>query len=223
MGKRGPKPKGKVKIMWSPNFAYALGLLATDGCLSNDGRHIILTSIDKDQLDNFNLCLGTNFHIGTKSSGAGKKAYVLQFGDVLLFNFLEQIGITKKKSLTIGEVQIPDVYFWHFLRGCFDGDGCTYSYMDPRWKSSFMFYLSFASSSLKFIKWIQDNVNKRIALTSHVSVSPRPINAHYQLKFSKYSAVKLIEKMYEKSAGMYLKRKRLKIDQSLGMMALKVS
>jgi hypothetical protein len=27
MGKRGQKPKGKIKIKWSANFAYAIGLL----------------------------------------------------------------------------------------------------------------------------------------------------------------------------------------------------
>jgi hypothetical protein len=31
MGKMGPKPKGKVKIKWSANFAYAIGLLTTSG------------------------------------------------------------------------------------------------------------------------------------------------------------------------------------------------
>ncbi len=30
MGKRGAKPQGKVKIKWSPNFAYAVGLITTD-------------------------------------------------------------------------------------------------------------------------------------------------------------------------------------------------
>jgi intein-encoded DNA endonuclease-like protein len=219
--KRGTKPMGKVKIKWSAKFAYALGLLATDGCLSGDNRHIILTSKDKDQLENFNRCLKTNYYIGIKRNGEGKEAFVLQFGDVLFFKFLEQIGITKKKSLTMCKIKIPDKFFWHFLRGCFDGDGCTYSYLDPRWKSSFMFYLSFASSSLNFLKWIQDNVRKKLDIVSHISVSNRPKNIHYQLKYSKYSALKVLEKMYYQSRGMYLKRKRLKIDQSLGNIAFK--
>jgi len=41
--KRGPKPKGNVAISWNPEFAYAIGLLVSDGCLSKDGRHINLT------------------------------------------------------------------------------------------------------------------------------------------------------------------------------------
>jgi hypothetical protein len=53
MKKRGQKPKGKVKIVWSSNMSYAIGLLTTDGCLSSDGRHILLTSKDKEQLNNF--------------------------------------------------------------------------------------------------------------------------------------------------------------------------
>jgi len=54
MGKRGVKPKGKVNIKWSPNFAYAIGLLVTDGNLSPDGYHLNLTSKDLEQIKN--LC-----------------------------------------------------------------------------------------------------------------------------------------------------------------------
>lgn len=53
MGKRGPKQKGKVKIEWSADFAYAIGLLASDGCLYNDERHINFTSKDIEQINNF--------------------------------------------------------------------------------------------------------------------------------------------------------------------------
>jgi len=65
MGLRGPKPKkkGGVKIKWSSNFAYAIGLLASDGCLSSDGRHIILTSRDREQLENYMLTLTIRFSL----------------------------------------------------------------------------------------------------------------------------------------------------------------
>gem|GEM_PF-6676481 len=42
------KPLGKVKIQWSPEFAYVIGLLTTDGNLSPDGRHINFTSKDRE-------------------------------------------------------------------------------------------------------------------------------------------------------------------------------
>ena len=36
--------KNKVKIIWNNNFAYAIGVIATDGNLSPDLRHINITS-----------------------------------------------------------------------------------------------------------------------------------------------------------------------------------
>ena len=77
MGKRGPKPKGKVKIKWSGNFAYAIGLLATDGCLSPDGRHITLTSKDLDQLETFMKCVGIKNKIGLTTGQFGRSAFKL--------------------------------------------------------------------------------------------------------------------------------------------------
>lgn len=71
MLKRGPKPKGKVNIKWSENFAYAIGLIATDGCVSRNGRHVDLTSKDIEQLKNFNHCLGITSKISKKKSGSG--------------------------------------------------------------------------------------------------------------------------------------------------------
>src|SRR3989338_4542107 len=60
MGKRGPKPgfnaKRRISESWSPELAYAVGLLATDGCLSPPGHLIDLTSNDREQLENFNRC-----------------------------------------------------------------------------------------------------------------------------------------------------------------------
>ena len=65
MGKRGPKPKGKVKIMWSPHFAYAIGLLVTDGNLSPSGRHIHFTSKDLELVKLFQKALGVVFYVGS--------------------------------------------------------------------------------------------------------------------------------------------------------------
>jgi hypothetical protein len=37
-----------ASIEWSPRLAYAVGLIATDGCLYGDGRHIAFISKDED-------------------------------------------------------------------------------------------------------------------------------------------------------------------------------
>lgn len=218
--RRGPKPKGKVEIKWSSNFAYAIGLLATDGCLSSNGRHIILTSKDKEQLENFLECLKIEVRLGRKIGGSGQTALVVQFSDVLFFKFLESIGMTKAKSLTMSKLLIPEKFFFDFLRGCFDGDGCSYSYWDPRWKSSYMFYISFASGSKKFVSWLQDEIEKKMKIKSHLTASNKN-NPYYQLRYSKYAAVALVREMYSKKNKISLSRKRLKINKSLGIMGIR--
>src|SRR4030043_1342949 len=144
------RPRRKQKIKWSPELAYAVGLITTDGSLSIDGYHIILVSKDIQLLKTFKKILGLKNKIGNRKSGyTGKKnCYHVQFGDIVFYKWLQTIGLTPNKTKTIGALRIPNRYFFDFLRGHFDGDGTCYSYWDPRWKSSFMFYIVFNSCSL---------------------------------------------------------------------------
>ena len=48
----GRKREGNVKLVWSDNFAYILGVIATDGNLSSDLRHICITSKDYEMVLN---------------------------------------------------------------------------------------------------------------------------------------------------------------------------
>jgi hypothetical protein len=72
-----------------------------------------------------------------------------------LYDFLLSIGLTSNKSKTISVLGVPPEYYADFLRGCFDGDGTTYSYWDTRWKSSFMYYIAFVSASPPFLEWLR--------------------------------------------------------------------
>jgi|SRR3989344_135195 len=213
MGKRGPKPKGKVKIQWSPNFAYAIGLLVSDGCLSPSGRHIIFVSKDREQLLNFMKALNIDIFIGRVDS-VSKQVKRVQFGDVLFYQFLMSIGLMPNKSKVIGKVKVPDEYFFDFLRGSFDGDGCTYSYWDKRWRSSFMFYTTFVSASETHINWLQNKIQFHLGLHGHITHGG-PRNVLHQLKYAKAESLKLLRKMYQRRNCLYLSRKRLKIEKML--------
>ncbi len=72
----------KIKIEWTAQFAYALGLLASDGCLSKDGRHIDLTSKDVEQLENFMKCVGIQATIGEKQGSNRLTYYRVQFSSI---------------------------------------------------------------------------------------------------------------------------------------------
>lgn len=212
------EPQRKVKIKWSPNFAYAIGLLATDGCLSKDGRHLDLTSKDDEQLKNFLYCLGIKNKIGIKYSGTKKAHARIQFGDIVFYRFLIGIGLSPQKSKTLGKIDIPSKYFFDFLRGCFDGDGTFYSYYDPRWKRSFMFYTAFISSSKKFIDWIRSELLRHIKVWGHITHDRR--KSTYQLKYAKKESITIIRKMYYRADIVYLARKRLKIKNTLAIIGL---
>lgn len=221
MGKRGPKPKKIIDTKWSGNLAYAIGLITTDGCLSKDGLLIDLTSKDREQLKNFSKCLKINFTICTKYSNNKDKCLRIQFKNRIFYDFLLSIGITPAKSKTLDKILIPDGYFFDFLRGCFDGDGCFYSYWDPRWKSSFMFYTEFSSASPKFIKWLQIKVNQLACIKGHVTTSGRN-QTMGQLKYAKRESMILLKKMYHSKNIIFLSRKKLKINKALGIVGKKI-
>lgn len=214
MGKRGAKPQGKVKIEWSPNFAYAIGLLATDGNLSGDGRHFDFTSKDREQLENFKKCLGIRNKVGSKTSGFSRKRLLrIQFGDVIFYEFLRGIGFMPRKSKVIGALEIPDEHFFDFLRGHFDGDGTFYSYWDPRWFSSYMFYTVFISASRIHINWLRKTIFDLLRISGHVTKSRN--DSTYDLRYAKSESLKLLPRMYYNDRVVCLSRKRLKIEKAL--------
>ncbi len=206
-----------ISIRWSAKLAYVVGLIASDGCLSNDRRHIDFTSKDLEQVQTFARLLKLNNKIGTKgiSRKDGQLYYRIEFGNVNFYRFLLKIGLTPNKSKTIGILLIPDKYFIDFLRGSFDGDGHSYSYWDPRWKSSFQLYIGFSSASLKHIEWLQSKIESLYNLRGNVKKG----NRSFQLEFAKYSSLLLIEKIYYKKGLPFLTRKHSKITAALSIIS----
>jgi hypothetical protein len=211
--RKGPKPKKIISEEWNANLAYAIGLIATDGCLSKDGLLIDLTSKDKEQLENFSKCLRINLKIGLKWNNNKDESLRIQFKNRIFYDFLLSIGLTPRKSLTIGKLAIPNKYFFDFLRGCFDGDGCFYSYWDPRWRSSHMFYLEFVSASRKHIDWLREKLEKEINVFGHIVKDSK--KSAFQLKYAKKEALAIIKKMYYNPNVVCLSRKREKIEKAL--------
>lgn len=209
------KPLGKVLIRWSPEFAYAIGLITTDGSLSIDGRHINFTSKDLELILLFRKCLVINNKIGKKARDKEKikKYYQVQFGDVNFYNFLVNIiGLTTRKSKTMGQLVIPDKYFFDFLRGHFDGDGTLYGYYDPRWKNSFMYYMVFISASKKHILWLQKTIQRLIGIHGSIDGSGKV----YQLRYAKRESRILAQHLYNHRNLPYGMRKFNKLQNLMG-------
>ena len=217
------RPQNKIAIKWSPEFAYAIGLFVTDGCIYSNRKMINFTSKDEEQMKNFTRCLDIKNKVGMKSSGSSKekKYFNLQVGDVTFCDFLNRIGITPRKTKTIGLVDIPSEFFFDFLRGHFDGDGTFYSYWDPRWRSSYMFYTVFVSASEKHILWIREEIFQRLGIKGHLTkTGDTPM---YGIKYAKAESLKLLPKMYYNPEVVCLSRKRDKIEKALSVIDQKLT
>src|ERR1043165_5678244 len=115
----------------SSDLWYIVGYIATDGNLSKDGRHIIITSKDTSHLNLIKRALFLKSKLSYKFGGYTQKSLysLLQFSDVSFYRFLTSLGLTPNKSLTLGSLNIESDYLGDFLRGVIDGDGCTYNWI----------------------------------------------------------------------------------------------
>lgn len=207
------------KIRWSPELAYAVGLLVTDGSLSSDGRHVVLISTDIEQIKTFKLCLNSHHKIGiTKKERDTKLCYRVQIGDVGLYRWLLTIGLFPHKTYTIGKIKIPDKYFRDFLRGHLDGDGCITTYVDKynTFKNKKYIYkrlfIRFISASKKHISWLRKTIFQLTGLKGDFcELKPkkeRATTSIWQLKFMKKASIKLMPWIYYSNNIPCLQRKR---------------
>lgn len=197
------QPYKKI-YQWSPELAYIAGLIASDGCLVNNGRHINITSKDIEIINHFRNILEIKSEPRIKIGGFGTAAFNLQFSNVSLYDFFLACGLTPAKSKTIGPLNIPDIVYPDFLRGYFDGDGTIYGYKDVRWKNSYMYYVGYISASTVFLEWLQQ-MNAKLAQTTpgKIKIGTRA----YVLNYAKADSQKLFKLMYSNPGIPMLRRK----------------
>lgn len=212
-------PKAKLpfkEFTWTSQLAYAVGLLATDGNLSGDGRHIIMRSSDIDLLEIFKNCLNLNNKIGRTQNGK-VVSYRVQFGNIQFYNWLLKIGLFPAKSYTIREINIPDKFFRDYLRGSIDGDGNICTYVDRyniyrgRGYTTQRLFIRIVSASRKHIAWQRSKI-KNITGLSGALIKNNPADEHrvpiWELKFAKKESLQLIDWIYYRPDIPCLERKR---------------
>ncbi|MDP3771983.1 MAG: hypothetical protein Q8Q94_01235 [bacterium] len=207
------------EFLWTSELAYAVGLLVTDGCLSKDGRHIIMRSSETEQLKTFRRCLGiqNKMAVSHNNGYATKPSYRVQFGNIQFYNWLLTIGLFPAKTYTIGKIKIPDDYFADFLRGHLDGDGSISTYTDyyntyknPKYTYTRLF-VRFLSASQEHMEWIQKNMERIFAIKGHLN-EEKPTRkdqttSMWQLKFAKKDSINLLSWMYYQEGLPCLQRK----------------
>lgn len=192
-----------------------MGLLATDGAVVR-GRTLSFPSADRELVENLLDCLGKANTISEFRTATGRIAYRTQIGDVALCRWLQTIGITPRKSLTLGAIEVPDDLLAHLLRGLLDGDGSIINKRaraDTRRSRTYMWeYLrtSFLSASRPHIDWLRERINDAFAIDGYIATGrsrERPDRVMYTLRFGKRLSVKLLPLIYSDPDAPRLTRK----------------
>lgn len=205
-----------INTTWTHELAYAVGLLASDGNLSPDGRHINLTSQDKEIPEYARAIFAIDNKIGRKGRGGSviKKYYVLQFGSKQFYTFLLSIGLTPAKSKTLHSVHIPAKFFGDFMRGCLDGDGNLSETIHPESKNP-QLRLRIASASPEFLKWLLAE-HRRLWHIKGGWIYHDKKKSVGSLCFGKKDSIEILQRMYRYKLRYYLKRKYVIAAKYLG-------
>jgi hypothetical protein len=222
---------------WTPEMAYVLGVLATDGCVSKN--RFSLTSTDLELVEKVRNLLVSDHPIGVvhPKGWARKTQYILNVSSTELAKRLTDLGIGPAKSLTLRFPGMPQDCVRHFLRGCWDGDGSFYFESRPRGNTEtrnqilMNFRASLVSGSKRFVEGIIEKIHdagikpqrplKPLAVgirrgvqrfkyfrTIRMYETRRGRSVSYSLRLVGANAISLARLLYDGvPESMYLKRK----------------
>lgn len=122
---------------WSPEMAYVLGVIYTDGNLIPSSRRdstykssasrFSVSQSEPELLEKVLALMDCDAKIYRgKQRLTGNPLYQFSVNNEEIYDDLLKLGLTPRKSLTLGFPDIPSVYVRHFIRGCWDGDGSVY-------------------------------------------------------------------------------------------------
>lgn len=167
---------------------YFVGLIASDGCLIKDGRHIVLTAKDPFFLDQIRQSLALTCGVSRQIGGAGRMYCRLQIYSKNLYAFLLNVGLTPAKSLTLGALRIPAPHFRDFLRGVIDGDGCIRTWIHPS-NGLRQWAVKITSASPVFASWLKSSIEGHFQARGRLHVAKRTgKNPIYDIKLGKLAA-----------------------------------
>jgi hypothetical protein len=208
--RRGPYRVRRSSVwLWTDELAYAVGLIATDGNLSPSGRHVSVSSAEEEVLATFLRCIGRKARIGRVKGGYGDHGLRVQIGDVGLYRWLQSIGLTPRKSLTLGPIRVPDAQLPHLLRGLLDGDGsiidCTYDGTGKATGGRYRTLLvRFNTASRDHAEWLRERIFTRYGLAGGLWCE----DGMYQLTYAKRASLRLLPLLYPSADVPCLVRKR---------------
>ncbi|MBA3534227.1 MAG: hypothetical protein H0T73_20080 [Ardenticatenales bacterium] len=138
----------------SEGQAYALGLVFSDGCIytTDNKKYLNFPSKDYGLVELFRNLLSsahTIYHVKDADS------YSVTICNGTLYNDLHNLGVHERKSWKEYSLPpIPQHLIRHFIRGFYDGDGCTFISKIQQGRYQYL-HLSFTCASRQFLSEIK--------------------------------------------------------------------
>ena len=191
-----------LPLAWSDEMAYIVGLTTTDGCLITGRRVINFKSGDRQLVETYLNLLGRKNRVKSHTTKIGGIVYYTQFHDSALYRWFMSVGLTPRKSLTIGAIPVPDEFLFPLARGLLDGDGSiineVYRADTGRRPDYFWEYLitSFKSASRPHLEWLRSRLHATTGQTGYLSqlninLKKPLLNRHpfFELRYGKRSSL----------------------------------
>ena len=192
---------------WSPEMAYVLGLITTDGCISRSGA-VSLYINDKDLLEKVKNIMGSSHAV--KYYGHQEGLYSFKFSRQKICGDLKRLGVLPNKSLNVRFPDVPNAFLIDFIRGVFDGDGSVF--FEKR-SPKHPLRTSFISSSKGFIETLEVKL-RALSMPKRAIYQHKTKNAvSYMIRYAHIDSIKLFNLLYNKSAienGLFIARKHTK-------------
>lgn len=196
----------------TPNSAYILGLIFTDGCHTGYQIQLALSEGDKYILEDINLELKSNrplkHRLGPEvvSSTSGKiyqskDTYCLIMRSKQICDNMLKYGVTPRKSKTVKfPTWINPELSSHFIRGVMDGDGCISKSIRSGRKE---FRVELASSSPDFSYGFKDFIEKQL----DIQISIKSFDGNFKAGIYKEENQKIFLDWIYQDKTLFLKRK----------------
>jgi len=199
-----------LPLRWSDAMAYIVGLTATDGCLVSSRPRIDFTSADRQLVETYMSVLGRADRIAAARTRAGGVVFVVQMTDRSLYEWFRSVGLSPRKSLTIGSIDAPDEFLFPLVRGLLDGDGSIVNAVwraDTTRRSNYYWeYLrtKFVSGSRKHLEWLHERLRTTLNVRGWITRN----DSAWALCFGKRDSLQLLPRLYPAPEVPCLFRKR---------------
>lgn len=198
---------------FSKESVWVLGWLATDGYVSEKKNAITWSLTDKEAVkkiaDVFKYTgeIKVSYTKDSYNRKGSKPLYRLSLNSKKLVNRCIELNIRQNKSLTLRMPNIPDVYFYDFLRGVIEGDGSivTTRGKDGYWRLS----IHMCSGSKEFLQ----NLSEKMFCNPIIYKG----KTTYRFSVTGKKAVKICELMYQDCDKNFLSRKKEKYEYYIKM------